>query len=186
MTDLIPKKRKSRAKPKAEHKPNGRPRTALTNDRKATIVSLIRGGNFMTTAAAFAGLSVDTVNDALKEGRASYTGPNREFVVAVDKAHAEWVASLVAATTAAAHTHPEIALKMLARRSKEWSDRDFTLKSSAEVVTDVRPLIAEDIQMDSATNAAYLEYLARLSESGAFDPGGPLHSPKSGNAQDNN
>ena len=52
--------------------------------------------------------------------------------------------------SAAAHNHPEIALKMLARRSKEWSDRDFTLKSSTKVVPDVRPVIAEDIHMDSA------------------------------------
>ena len=87
--------------------------------------------------------------------------------------------------SAAAHNHPEIALKMLARRSKEWSDRDFTLKSSTKVVPDVRPVIAEDIHMDSATNAAYLEYLARLSESDAFDPGGPLDTRTSGNAPDN-
>ena len=128
MIDRIPKKRKSRAKPKAEHKPNGRPRTALTNERKAIIVNLIGKGNFMTTAAAFAGLSVDTVNNALKEGRASCSGPNREFVVAVDKAHAEWVASLVAATTAAAHNHPDIALKMLAADRK--SGATATLRSN--------------------------------------------------------
>ena len=87
--------------------------------------------------------------------------------------------------SAAAHNHPEIVLKMLAHRSKEWSDRDFTLKYSTEVAHDVRPVIAEDIHMNSATNAAYLEYLARLSESGAFDPGGPLDTRRSGNARDN-
>ena len=39
--------------------------------------------------------------------------------------------------------------------------------------SDVAPGISEAVRSDPASNAAFLEFLGKLAESGAFDPGGP-------------
>ena len=187
-------KRKSRAKPKADHGKTGRPLkpgprdkrgrpTVLTPARKLMIIERIAAGNFMTTAAAFAEVSLDAVNDCLKRGRAAHSGPDREFTVAVAKAHANWTDSLVEASSRLALADPKIALAMLARRTPEWGerDRDLTVKHTGAVGSfDVAPAMGEAVRSDPASNAAFLELLGKLSESGAFEPGGPLSSSSAG------
>ncbi|GAC1401635.1 MAG: hypothetical protein NVSMB64_00060 [Candidatus Velthaea sp.] len=88
--------RKSRAKPKAEHKKRGAPvrkppadptapkrrpgrPNALTDGRKVTIVSLIASGNYMSTAADYVGISIDVVDEALRRGRSAKSGPDHQL-----------------------------------------------------------------------------------------------------------
>lgn len=188
-----PHHRKSRAKPKSEQKklgaairkppkdPNalkrrlGRP-NVLTDDRKATIIGLIASGNFMSTAADYVGISIDVIDETLRRGRSAKSGPDHQFSLDVARAHAKWTAGLVAATTKAARRSPEIALKMLSRRGKGWSERpDVTVQHAGAVGSfDAAPKMAIAVRSDPASNAAFLELLGKLSESGAFDPGGAL------------
>ncbi|GAC1401681.1 MAG: hypothetical protein NVSMB64_00260 [Candidatus Velthaea sp.] len=185
--------RKSRAKPKSEHKKRGarvrksrkisnspkrrvgRP-NVLTDERKATIASLIASGNFMSTAADYVGISIDVIDETLRRGRSAKSGPDHQFSLDVAKAHAKWTAGLVTATTKAARRSPEIALKMLSRRAKGWSDRpDVTVQHAGAVGSfDAAPKMAIAVRSDPASNAAFLELLGKLSKSGAFDPGGAL------------
>lgn len=134
--------RKSRAMPKFEHKKCGAPvrrlpkdpnalkrrhgrLNVLTDDRKATIISLMAFGNFMSTAADYVGISIDVIDETIRRGRSGKFGPDHQFSPDAAKAHAKWTAGLVTATTKAARRSPEIALKMLSRRAKGWSDRFF-------------------------------------------------------------
>ena len=186
-------RRKSRAKPKSEHKKRGAPvrkprldlsapkpkigrPPVLTDERKKTIVALILTGNYMTTAADYVGVSMTAIEEALKRGRAAHSGPDSDFAWAVGKAHASWTADLVASTTNAALRNPEIALKMLSRRAKGWSNRpEVDVQHTGAIGSfDVAPRMGEAVRMDSASNVAFHEFLARLSDAGAFDPGGPL------------
>ncbi|GAC1312277.1 MAG: hypothetical protein NVSMB19_26590 [Vulcanimicrobiaceae bacterium] len=146
----------------------------LTPERKAIIVGLISSGNYMATAADYVGISVDVVDEALRRGRSAHSGPDFDFRVDVAKAHALWTAGLVAATTHAASRNPEIALKMLSRRAKGWSERDVVAVQHSGAVGsfDAAPAMAQAVRMDSASNVAFHEFLARLSDAGAFEPGG--------------
>jgi len=191
--------RKSRAKAPADRKKAGRPVTKppkdpnapkrkigrppmLTDERKKVIIGLIASGNYMATSADYVGVSVDVVDDALRRGRSAFSGPDFDFRVAVNKAHALWTAGLVAATTQAASRNPTIALQMLSRRAKGWSDKpEVTIQHTGAIGSfDVTPSMGEAVRSDPASNAAFLELLGKLSESGAFDPGGPLSSTGAG------
>ncbi|GAC1401631.1 MAG: hypothetical protein NVSMB64_00050 [Candidatus Velthaea sp.] len=94
------------------------------------------------------------------------------------RAHALWTADLVTATTNAALRNPEIALKMLSRRAKGWSERpNMTLQHTGVVGSyEAAPTMAQAVKSNPASNAAFLELLSKLSKSGAFNPGGPLSS----------
>ena len=140
------------------------------------IVTLITSGNYMTTAADYVGVSMTAIEEALRRGKVAHSGPDSDFKWAVAKAHASWTADLVAATTHAAVRNPEIALKMLSRRAKGWSERPAVTVQHTGAIgsSDVAPGISEAVRSDPASNAAFLEFLGKLSESGAFDPGGPL------------
>lgn len=87
--------RKSTAKPLAEKaiqtvKKTGRP-TKFTPEVTSKILAAIRSGNYIETAAAWAGVNKDTLYDWLKQGAAQDTGKFKEFSDAVGEAlaHAE-------------------------------------------------------------------------------------------------
>lgn len=88
-------KRKSRAKPMGEKaiqtvKKTGRP-TKFTPEVTSKILTAIRAGNYVETAAAWAGVNKQTIYDWLRQGAAQEDGPFREFSDAVGEAlaHAE-------------------------------------------------------------------------------------------------
>ena len=70
--------------------PAGRP-TKLTPELQEKIVTAVRGGNYIETAAAYAGVSKDTLYAWLKRGaRATHpNSPYRRFSDAIEKALAE-------------------------------------------------------------------------------------------------
>ena len=179
--------------PKSEHKKCGAPvrrlpkdpnalkrrhgrLNVLTDDRKATIISLMAFGNFMSTAADYVGKSIDAIDETVRRGRSGKSGPDHQFSPDVAKAHAKWTAGLVTATTKAARRSPEIALKMLSRRAKGWSDRpDVTVQHAGAIGSfAAAPKMAIAVRADPASNAAFLELFGKLSDSGAVDPGDAL------------
>lgn len=69
----------------------GRPKGAdkLTPELQNEICRVIRAGNYIETAAAYAGISKTTLYDWMRKGRAQKRGKYRDFVTAVEKALAE-------------------------------------------------------------------------------------------------
>lgn len=90
------KYRKSKAKPLEEKAIQtikgvmGRP-TKFTPDVVSKILAAIRGGNYIETAAAWAGVSKSTVHDWLKQGATQEKGKFKDFSESVGEAlaHAE-------------------------------------------------------------------------------------------------
>lgn len=66
----------------------GRP-TKLTPELQKKIIDAIRAGNYMETAAAYAGISKDTFFRWLRKGARAKSGIYKEFHDAVEKALAE-------------------------------------------------------------------------------------------------
>jgi len=65
--------------------PGGRP-TKLTKKLHEEVVSYLRNGNYLETAAALAGLDVSTIRRWLKRGERAASGPYAEFCTAVKSA----------------------------------------------------------------------------------------------------
>lgn len=74
------------AEPAPQAKP-GRP-TKLTPELQASVVEAIRAGNYVETAAAFAGIDKTTLYDWLRQGATAGSGPYHEFSHAVKAAQA--------------------------------------------------------------------------------------------------
>lgn len=66
----------------------GRP-TKLTPELQNEICRVIRAGNYIETASAYAGISKDTLYRWLKQGKRAKRGKYRDFSDAVEKALAE-------------------------------------------------------------------------------------------------
>lgn len=91
----------------AKRKPTGRPvgrPTKLTKAVAAKIIEAVRGGNYLETAAAYAGISKQTLHTWLKDGRNKKSPALRQFLDAVDAAMAEAELEAVAGITAAGKT----------------------------------------------------------------------------------
>lgn len=67
---------------------SGRP-TKLTPEIQAKIVEALRAGNYIETAAAYAGINKTTLYDWLKRGARDKSGPYHTFSNAVEKAMAD-------------------------------------------------------------------------------------------------
>ena len=61
----------------------------LTEETHNAIVAAVAAGNYMETAAAYAGISKDTLYKWLKRGRRCERGKYRQFTDAVEKAQGE-------------------------------------------------------------------------------------------------
>lgn len=75
----------TRAKKKKTAKKIGRP-SKLTPDIQARIVSAIRAGNYIETAAAYVGISKTTLYKWMRDGARAKSGKKKEFMYAVEKA----------------------------------------------------------------------------------------------------
>lgn len=63
--------------------------TKLTPELQEKIVKAVKAGNYIETAAAFAGISKQTLYDWMKRGNDATRGAYREFLDAMEKALAE-------------------------------------------------------------------------------------------------
>lgn len=69
---------------KKNKKKTGRP-TKLTPETVERIIQSLEWGNYLETAAAYAGISKETLFDWLKKGANSDSGPHKEFSDSVKK-----------------------------------------------------------------------------------------------------
>ena len=89
MTRKLAKKRKAGIPPRSSGKhPGGRP-SGFSREIAERIVSAIKAGGYVETAAAFAGVSKDTFYAWLKRGASEKSGPFKEFSDAIGRAIAE-------------------------------------------------------------------------------------------------
>ena len=96
----------------------GRP-SKLTPDVEAKVCQAIRAGNYIETAAAYAGVSKDTLYAWLKRGASVRSGPYRHFSDAVSAALATAEVSAVAAVAKGAGKDWRAAAWMLERTRPE-------------------------------------------------------------------
>jgi transposase len=96
----------------------GRP-TKLDADTSDRICSAIRGGNYIETAAAVAGIHRDTLYTWLKRGRTEEDGIHRDFVLAVDEALANAEKNALRTIEDASDEHWQAAAWRLERRFPE-------------------------------------------------------------------
>lgn len=101
----------------------GRP-SKLTPELQERIISAIRAGNYMETAAAYAGISKDTLYRWLKQGARAKSGPYKRFSDAIAQAMAQSEVRDVAVIHKAAETEWTAAAWRLERKYPErWGRR---------------------------------------------------------------
>lgn len=107
------------------HMPNiGRP-TKLTPELQESIVNAIRAGNYMETAAQYAGVSKQNLYIWLKKGNDSETGIHAAFRDAVEKALAEAEVRDVSVIGKAALNNWQAAAWRLERKNHaRWGRKD--------------------------------------------------------------
>jgi transposase len=101
----------------------GRP-TKLDPTVAGLIVEALKAGNYLETAAAYAGIDKATLHRWLKDGRAGKSPELVEFCASVEKAvaHAEVIA--VASITAAGKRNWQALAWRLERMHEHWRRRD--------------------------------------------------------------
>jgi transposase len=129
----------------------GRP-TKLTPEIQEKIVSVIRKGNYIETAAAYAGISKQTLYNWLRTGSRKPTGVYGEFVRAVEQALAESeMADLARIEQAAIEGHWQASAWRLERRfPKRWGKQDY------------HDIILAEQRSESATKSSYKLSFGRL------------------------
>jgi transposase len=102
---------------------SGRP-TKLTPEVQKRIIDALRAGNYVETAAAYAGIGRQTLYDWLHRGAKEGKGAYHEFHEAVEKALAESEVRDVALIAKAAEAQWQAAAWRLERRAPErWGKR---------------------------------------------------------------
>jgi transposase len=111
-------------------------KTKLTPERQATIVRLIRAGNYLETAACAAGIDRVTLREWLKRGANESEGIYAEFTDAVNEAAAMAEARSVAIIAKAAEVQWQAAAWMLERKHRHKWGRQATV---ADEITESPP-----------------------------------------------
>lgn len=121
-TPPVPAKRKAAPKATKKGKP-GRP-TSLTPEVQKRICDAIRAGNYLEAAAAYAGVSTETVRLWLIRGKDEGSGIYWDFCTAYAKAEADSEVSLVADWRAGAKKDWRASRDLLARRFPDrWKEQ---------------------------------------------------------------
>ena len=129
--------------------PGGRP-TLLTPEVHKRIVDAVRAGNYMETAARYAGVSKTALHNWLKKGREAKSGKHRQFVAAVEKALGEAEALDVATIGLAAKDHWQAAAWRLERKfPARWGRKD---RVEVEGKVSVTELIVQSMKNALGTN----------------------------------
>jgi transposase len=110
--------------PDAVKKPG--PKTSLTPEMQGRVIDAIRAGNYLDTAAAYAGIHRSTLHDWLKRGRSKNPEePFASFVEAVEEAMGKAETRFVALIAEAAQTTWTAAAWWLERRYPDrWGRRE--------------------------------------------------------------
>lgn len=152
---------------------------SITPQVQDKIVKSLRAGNYRTTSAKVAGVSVSTFYLWLDKGKKGKRGPYIEFMQAVEKAEAEGQAALVATVNVASKDSWQAAAWILERKyPEEWGRKD-ALALSGKIahegdikhdVTETIDLTPEVQRLAARLTAAYFRTLR----------GGKKQSPGSG------
>ena len=139
-------------------------RTKLTDDLIDKICVLVRAGNYVETAAAYAGVHKETLYQWFRRGASSRRGIYRRFADAVLKATAEAeLRDLQIIASAAANGQWQAAAWRLERRVPlRWGRRDFV--QAQHVGPDGGPIQVEGGELPfklERVREAYLELLRR-------------------------
>lgn len=98
----------------------------LTPEVQEKIVSVIRRGNYIETAAAYAGIAKQTLYNWLRAGERDGEGPCYEFMIEVQKAMAESEIRDLAQVELASRDNWQAAAWRLERRfPKRWGRQDY-------------------------------------------------------------
>lgn len=108
-----------------QKRPRGRP-TKLNPEMQAKICDALRAGNYLETAAAFAGIDKTTLFDWLRRGARNSSGIHHEFSRAVEKAMADAETRDVAliAKAAAEGVWQASAWRLERKYPSRWGRRD--------------------------------------------------------------
>jgi transposase len=129
--------------------------TKLTAEVQERICSCIRAGNYIETAAAYAGIHKDTLYDWLKRGAKARSGIYREFSAAVEKALADSEVRDVSIIARAADTEWQAAAWRLERKfPARWGRKtsvEHTGKDGGPIDTTVKIIIGDEPLDDDTT-----------------------------------
>jgi transposase len=140
-------------------------RTKLTPDLQSKICSVLQVGNYIETAAAYAGVSKTTLYKWLKRGRREQSGQYTDFVAAVEQALAHSEVDAIAHITKAGHENWQALAWRLERRfPAKWGKRekltqnvtvDWRAQAKKDGIADVDGLFEQLVQaaMDRRSDA---------------------------------
>jgi transposase len=143
---------KQMAEPRQRH-PGGRP-TSFDEQKAETIVELLRAGNYIDVAAAYAGISRATLYNWLRQGARHKTPELAQFAADVEQARAEAELRNVAIISNAAATNWQAAAWWLERTAlRRWGRRyEFTMADVREAAREAAE--AEGLPPDEVVREA--------------------------------
>lgn len=146
-------------------RPRGRP-TTLTPEIQEKIIQAVRAGNYLETAAAYAGVPKNTLHDWLRRGAKEKRGIYHEFSVLVEKALAEAEMRDVLIIGKAAEENWQAAAWRLERKFPDrWGRKD---RHAVEHSGEIRHTHKIDLSKLSDEELTALERIAeKLSVDGA-------------------
>jgi len=161
--------------------------TKLTPELQEKILQAVRAGNYIETAAVYAGINKTTLYDWLKRGARAKSGKFREFSNALEKALAEAEVRDVAIIAKAAQEQWQAAAWRLERKYPcRWGRRDkleHTAKVTVERDDSISKLGQEVLKNPKLAQLA-TEFFAELasgglgeddaSGTGEYDPRGDM------------
>ncbi len=127
--------------------------TKLTPDVQERIVQALTAGNYLQTAATYAGIGITTLHRWMQQGEQARRGMFREFREAVEKAQADAEVRDIALIATAAATHWQAAAWRLERKFPErWGrrvvdvrgDSEMPIKIVVEYINDWRAAVPPD------------------------------------------
>lgn len=146
--------------------PAGRP-TKLTLTLIQQISRTVAAGNYIETAAAFAGVTKETLYKWLRRGARAKQGLHREFVDALEKALVQSEMRDVALITAAGRESWQAAAWRLERKFPErWGRKDrvdlrLTITRAVEKVADETGMTPEEVLAEAEALLRELDHADR-------------------------
>jgi len=143
----------------------GRP-TKLTDDVQKQIIQVIEMGNYIETAAAYAGVSKDALYKWLRKGREAKKGKYYGFVNAIEKALAESeVRDVLNVTSAASVSWQASAWRLERKFPDRWGRRDVIQHTGPEggaIQIETRSSIMDKVAKNEEVRQEFLNLARKL------------------------